>query len=83
MLKHFDTEAVISLLAPRPVLFMTGEEDPGSPLSGIHKIEGVVRKVYGLYHADSQFSNITYPHTGHVYTPEMWVNMVRWMKERL
>jgi len=34
MLNHFDTEAVIALLAPRPVLLMTGDQDDGSPRTG-------------------------------------------------
>jgi dienelactone hydrolase len=83
MLNHFDTEAVISLIAPRPILFMTGDEDIGSPVSGIHKIEGMVKPVYKLYNQESAFESIIYPHTGHVYTPDMWSKMLQWMKERL
>lgn len=83
MLKHFDTEAVISLVAPRPVLFMTGDEDIGSPVSGIRKIDEKVRPVYALYGKQSSFENIIYPKTGHVYTPAMWENMLQWMKTHL
>ena len=32
MLRNFDTEAVIALGAPRPMLFMTGDQDAGSPV---------------------------------------------------
>ena len=39
MLRHFDTEAVIACAAPRPILFMTGDRDPGSPFAGIHALE--------------------------------------------
>ena len=83
ILNHFDTEAIISLIAPRPVLFMTGDEDIGSPVSGILKIEEKVRPVYGLYKKSDAFENIIYPKTGHVYTPDMWDKMLRWMKTRL
>ena len=82
-LKHFDTEAVISLIAPRPVLFMTGDEDIGSPVSGIKKIEAAVEKVYKLNHADAEFQSIIYPKTGHVYTPDMWEKMKDWMTLKL
>lgn len=82
-LKHFDTEAVISLIAPRPILFMTGDEDIGSPVSGIKKIEAVVEKVYKLNQADEQFKSIIYPRTGHVYTPDMWGKMKDWMNLKL
>lgn len=83
MLKHFDTEAVISLIAPRPVLFMTGDEDIGSPVKGIRTIDSKVRPVYGLYGKSAAFENIIYPRTGHVYTPDMWNTMLQWMKEHL
>jgi dienelactone hydrolase len=83
ILKYFDTEAIISLIAPRPVLFMTGDQDPGSPVAGITKIEKIVRKVYLLYEADNQFNNIIYPNTAHEYTPDMWKRMVNWMDTKL
>lgn len=83
ILKHFDTEAIISLIAPRPVLFMTGDSDPGSPVNGIRKIEVVVQKVYDLYGAQPEFQSIIYPQTGHEYTPDMWNKMLNWMDARL
>jgi len=78
-LKYFDTEAVISLIAPRPILFMTGDQDDGSPVSGIKKIEEAVQKVYNLNQASENFQSIIYPHTGHVYTADMWDKMTKWM----
>lgn len=83
ILKHFDTEAIISLIAPRPVLFMTGDEDPGSPVQGIVAIESAVKPAYALYRAEEKFRNIIYPKTGHVYTPAMWKNMLDWMQTEL
>ena len=41
LLNHFDTEAVVALLAPRPALFMNGDQDGGSPADGIRAIEAV------------------------------------------
>jgi len=83
ILKEFDSEAVISLIAPRPVLFMTGDQDPGSPVTGIIKIENVVKRVYKLYGAENKFRNIIYPQTAHVYTPDMWNKMLNWMDVQL
>lgn len=83
ILKYFDIEAIISLIAPRSILFMTGDEDPGSPVSGIHKIEDAVRLVYGLYKAESNFESIIYPKTGHEYTADMWNKMLNWMDSHL
>ena len=83
ILNHFDTEAIISLIAPRPVLFMTGDEDIGSPVAGIRKIDEKVRPVYALYKKEELFQNIIYPKTGHVYTPDMWIQMQQWFKKHL
>jgi dienelactone hydrolase len=83
MLSHFDSEAVISLIAPRPVLFQTGDSDGGSPVDGIHAIEAAVRPAYRLYGQESAFQSIVYPGLGHVYTPEMWKRTLDWMDEHL
>ncbi|MFA6543026.1 MAG: alpha/beta hydrolase family protein [Limisphaerales bacterium] len=79
MLNHFDSEAVMALAAPRPMLFMTGDKDYGSPIEGIRKLEAKLRPAYGLYRAEARFENVVYPGLGHVYLPEMWDKMVGWM----
>jgi len=83
VLNHFDSEAIIALIAPRPVLFQTGDNDPGSPVDGIHAIESAVRPVYGLYGRPGDFQSIVYPGLGHVYTPEMWARTLAWMDSHL
>jgi dienelactone hydrolase len=83
LLNYFDTEAVVALLAPRPVLFMTGDQDAGSPPDGIRAIESAVRPVYRLYGREAGFQSVIYPGLGHVYTPQMWAHTLAWMEERL
>jgi dipeptidyl aminopeptidase/acylaminoacyl peptidase len=83
LLTHFDTEAVVALLAPRPVLFQTGDADAGSPVDGIHAIETAVRPAYRLYSKEDDFRSVIYPGLGHVYTPEMWSRTIAWMEENL
>jgi len=83
LLNHFDTEAVVALLAPRPVLMMNGDQDAGSPVDGIRAIEPVVRKAYALYGKTDEFQSMVYPGQGHVYTPEMWAKTLEWMDARL
>jgi dienelactone hydrolase len=83
MLQHFDTEAVVSLIAPRPMLFMTGDQDRGSPASGVRTIGEITQQVYHLYDADKDFQNILYPGVGHQCTPEMWNRMNQWMAKKL
>ena len=48
MLNHFDSEAVMALAAPRPMLFMTGDKDYGSPIEGIRKLEAKIRPAYEI-----------------------------------
>lgn len=83
LLKHFDVEAVVALAAPRPLLFLSGEIDAGSPAEGIRTVESRVRPVYDLYGASGKFESVLYPETGHVYMPEMWERMVDWMGRHL
>jgi dienelactone hydrolase len=83
ILNFFDTEAIVSLIAPRPVLFLDGDQDQTSPVDGIHAIEAAVRPVYRLYGQDSEFQSIVYPGQGHIYTPAMWTNTLEWMDKYL
>jgi dienelactone hydrolase len=83
LLNHFDTEAVLAMLAPRPALFMNGDQDGGSPVDGIRAIEQAVRPAYRLYAKESDFQSSVYAGQGHVYTPEMWARTLAWMNEKL
>lgn len=83
MLNHFDTEAVVALAAPRPLLFLSGAKDAGSPVDGIQVIESTVEGVYKLYGREKEFQSVVYPGVGHQYTPEMWEKMLAWMETHL
>ncbi|MDB5306134.1 MAG: hypothetical protein JWO38_336 [Gemmataceae bacterium] len=78
LLKHFDTEGVIALVAPRPVLFLTGELDAGSPADGIVVIEEKVGAVYRAAGPGERFRSVRYPDVGHTYTSEMRREMLAW-----
>jgi dienelactone hydrolase len=83
LLNHFDTEAIVALIAPRPVLFLDGDKDDTSPVDGIHHIDKAVRPVYRLYGKEDNFQNIVYAGQGHVYTAEMWAKTLAWFDEKL
>ena len=83
LLNHFDTEAIVALIAPRPVLFLDGDQDGTSPVDGIHAIESAVRPVYRLYDKENAFQSVIYAGQGHVYTPEMWARTLDWMEQQL
>lgn len=83
LLEHFDTEAVICNLAPRSVLFMTGDKDPTSPIDGVHFLEAKAKQIYALYGKPNEFESIVYPNLAHVYLPEMWQKTLAWMDAHL
>jgi dienelactone hydrolase len=83
LLNHFDTEAIVALIAPRPVLFLDGDQDGTSPADGIRAIESAVRPAYGLYGKEKEFQSVIYAGQGHVYTPEMWARTLAWFDDRL
>jgi dienelactone hydrolase len=83
MLKHFDTEAVMGLIAPRPFLVLTGDSDAGSPLTGIRVLENKLETVFTLYDKKENFKSIVYENTGHVFTDEMKIEMLNWFGKYL
>jgi dienelactone hydrolase len=83
ILKHFDSEGIMALIAPRPFLALTGDRDQGSPPSGMKKLEEVLARVYKVNGHPDNFQSIIYPETGHVYTDDMKQRMVAWFDGHL
>lgn len=79
VLKHFDTEAVVSLIAPRPLLTQTGDRDGGSPISGVKTINSFAASIYHIYGKDESFRGVVYPGVGHQYTARMWRETLAWL----
>lgn len=78
ILKHFDSEGIMALLAPRPFLALTGDRDAGSPPEGMRTLEKILSQVYSAVGRPEAFQSIVYPETGHVYTDDMKQKMVDW-----
>lgn len=83
MLNHFDSEAVVACIAPRAFLSLAGADDAGSPVPGIRKIESAAAPAWRLFDKTDDFRSVIYPGIGHVYTPEMWQEMLGWFDSRL
>lgn len=83
MLRHFDTEAVFSVVAPRPMLQLNGDGDTTCPPDGIEILERKVGDVYRLHDLGDNFRSILYRDTGHEYLPEMKAEMLRWFQKHL
>lgn len=80
---HFDTEAIHALIAPRPHLELSGDQDGGAPTDGILVLEKKLGEVYRLHGKADQFRSVIYKDTGHEYLPEMKEEMVRWFERFL
>src|SRR5262245_27607904 len=78
LLKHFDSEGVLALIAPRPFLALTGDLNAGSPADGVRALERAVRGTYQALGASERFRSVLYPEVGHAYTPEMRAEMLTW-----
>ncbi len=83
LLGHFDAEAVVSLIAPRPLLTLTGGRDAGSPVEGVRYINRFCAHVYALYGRRRSFASAVYPRLGHIYTRAMWGRMLGWFEGHL
>jgi dienelactone hydrolase len=83
MLRHFDTEAVFAVVAPRPMLQLNGDGDTTCPPDGIEMLERKIDGVYRLHGQPENFRSVIYRGTGHEYLPEMKDEMVRWFEKHL
>ena len=83
VLAHFDTEAVYALIAPRPLLMLSGDRDFGLPLTGIEVLEKKVGAVYKLHGKPDHFRSVVYENTAHEYLPEMRDRMAAWFEKYL
>ena len=66
-----DMEHIVALTAPRPQLILTGDRDPLSPISGIHKVMEHARAVYRERGAEDNLELVLYEGVGHAYLPQM------------
>jgi dienelactone hydrolase len=83
VLQHFDTEAIHALIAPRPHLELSGDQDGGAPTDGVIALEKKLGAVYRLYGKEEHFRSVLYKNTGHEYLPEMKDEMARWFERHL
>ena len=81
--EKIDAESVIGLIAPRPLLTLTGDKDSGSPADGVRIINAFQEYLYKLYGKPENFRGLIYNRIGHEYTSEMWRETLNWLKEHL
>ncbi len=81
--QHFDMEALHALIAPRPHLELSGDQDGGAPTDGIEVFEKKLIPLYRLHGKPDNFRSVIYKNTGHEYLPEMKTEMVEWFEKHL
>ena len=77
------THAIHALIAPRPHLELSGDQDGGAPTDGIVALEKKLGAVYRLYGKGENFRSVIYQGTGHEYLPEMKEEMAAWFERHL
>ncbi|MCI0684798.1 MAG: alpha/beta hydrolase family protein [Gemmataceae bacterium] len=81
--KHFNMEALHALIAPRPHLELSGDQDGGAPTDGIITFEEKLIPLYQLHGKPGNFRSVIYENTGHEYLPEMRAEMAAWFEKHL
>ncbi len=82
--REFDGPAMVTLIAPRPLLAINGDSDPRTPGPGLKECIDAVTPLYAVAGVPEKFSHFLEPHTAHKVTPEgfnlarAW--FVRWLK---
>jgi dienelactone hydrolase len=81
--EKIDADSVVGLIAPRPLMTLTGNKDAGSPADGVRLINAFQEYLYKLYGKPENFRGLIYNRIGHEYTPEMWRETLSWLNQHL
>lgn len=82
LLEHFTSAEINELIAPRPHLSVAGELDPLTPPGGLDRIDAHLRLAYARAGA-SQNWNLRRYRCGHLETPEMRKEALKWLEKHL
>lgn len=75
----FDGPAMLPLIAPRPLLVITGDSDPNTPLPGVLEAAAAARKAYHQAGAADHFELRIQEKTGHQFRPESERAAIQWL----
>ncbi len=79
----FDMEHLVALAAPRHQLILTGDGDPLSPISGIHKVMDFASQAYRQAGATDNLQLKLYEGVAHAYLPDMVAQMIDFFRRKL
>jgi dienelactone hydrolase len=83
ILNHFDNESVWACIAPRSLLTLSGDQDQNAPFDGVEYINKSIKSVYTLFPQSENFMSVIYGGVKHEYTPAMWLETLKFLKEKL
>jgi dienelactone hydrolase len=66
---QFDGPEMLPLIAPRPLLVISGDSDPRTPLPGVMECAARAREAYAGARAEEKFQLLVQDKTGHAVTP--------------
>ena len=78
-----DMEHIVAVTAPRHQLILSGDSDPLSPISGIHKIMDFARDVYRELDAADKLELVLYEGVSHAYLPAMVEATIDFFRRKL
>ena len=75
---QFDGPAMLPLIAPRPLLVISGEHDPNCPLAGVRLCEEAAKAAYAKAGAPEKFELFVEQGVGHTVTPAAQTKLIDW-----
>jgi dienelactone hydrolase len=83
LVDRFDGPAMMSLIAPRPMIIVNGDSDPRSPLGGVREAFAAAERAYTEAGAADRLALILQVDTAHQVSAEAWSAVVRWFERWL
>ncbi len=74
----FDGPQMLPMIAPRPLLVISGDKDPINPVQGLRLCEATTGPAYERLGASDKFKVILQPNTGHAVNASARDEAVRW-----
>jgi len=79
----FDAPALLPLIAPRPLLVISGERDPRAPLPGVLRAADAARDAYEKVNAGERFCLKVQKKIGHAVAPATLDEAIAWFERWL
>jgi len=83
MLDLYDADKSLAAIAPRPLLIVTGAEDPRNPSAGVEIVYNIAAREYAACGAERNIELFAEKGAGHEFTQNMRSKIDAWMDEHL